>query len=298
MRACLDRTATAPDILDAVKDFARLMSKNIFSVSLLDLFHSIRVHRELILRLARREVTQRFQGSTLGVAWMLLTPLLTAAVFTFVFSTVFQTRWGGTQSGPFDFAILLLVGMAVHGLFAEAVGRAPQLIISQGNYVTKVIFPIEILPVVATLSSLVNALITVIIVVLGQLLLNGVLHWTMILWPLIIAPYLIFVTALVMFFAACGVFLRDLSQVVTLLVTCTLFLTPIFYPLNAVPGAFRTLMRLNPLTSIVEQSRTVIVFGGLPDFLSLFLYTICALLSLALAFWLFQRLRPGFADVL
>ena len=268
-------------------------------VDLWSLLRSVVTHRELILRLAGREVTQRFQGSLLGVAWMVLTPLLTAAVFTFVFSAVFQTRWGGTTpTGPFDFAILLLVGMAVHSVFAEAVGRAPILIVSQASYVTKVIFPIEVLPAVVVLSSLVNAVITVCIVLVGQLLLNGVFHWTAIFWPLVMAPYLIFVAALVMFFAACGVFLRDLSQVVSLLVTVTLFLTPIFYPLNAVPGAFRTVMRLNPLTSIVEQSRTVIVFGGLPDFVSLALYTLCSLAALALSFWLFQRLRPGFADVL
>jgi len=267
-------------------------------IALWSFLRSVLGNRELIFRLTRREITQRFQGSMLGVAWMVLTPLLTAAVFTFVFSVVFQTRWGGTQTGPFDFAILLLVGMAVHGIFAEAVGRAPTLILTQSSYVTKVIFPIEILPVVTALASLVNAVITVGIVILGQLLLKGVVHWTVIFWPLVIAPYLIFVMALVLFFAACGVFLRDLSQVVTLLVTSSLFLTPIFYPLDAVPGAFRVLMRLNPLTSIVEQSRTVIVFGGMPDFVSLGLYAICALISLALAFWLFQRLRPGFADVL
>lgn len=268
-------------------------------VNLWSLLRSVATHRELILRLAAREVTQRFQGSLLGVAWMVLTPLLTAAVFTFVFSAVFQTRWGGTTpTGPFDFAILLLVGMAVHGIFAEAVGRAPVLILSQASYVTKVVFPIEVLPVVVVLSSLVNAVMTITIVLVGQFLLNGVFHWTAVFWPVVIAPYLIFVAALVMFFAACGVFLRDLSQIVTLLVTVTLFLTPIFYPLDAVPGAFRTLMRLNPLTSIVEQSRTVIVYGGLPDFGSLALYTLCALAALALSFWLFQRLRPGFADVL
>jgi len=260
---------------------------------------SVVAHRELILRLATREVTQRFQGSLLGIIWMVLMPLLTAAVFTFVFSAVFQTRWGAaTPAGPFDFAILLLVGMAVHGIFAEAVGRAPTVILAQASYVTKVIFPIEVLPVVAVLASLVNAFVTVGIVVVGQALLKGVLHWTVIFWPLVIAPYLIFVVALTMFFAACGVFLRDLSQIVSLLVTVTLFLTPIFYPLDAVPGAFRQVMRLNPLTSIVEQSRTVIVFGGLPDFVSLGLYTLCALAALTAAYWLFQRLRPGFADVL
>ena len=148
------------------------------------------------------------------------------------------------------------------------------------------------------LTALVNAGVTILIVILGHLLLNGVLHWTAIFFPLVLAPFLIFVVALVLFFAACGIFLRDLSQVVALLITVSLFLTPIFYPLEAVPGAFRVVMRLNPLTSIVEQSRTVVVFGGLPNFTSLAIYAFCALLALAASFWLFQRMRPGFADVL
>ncbi|UZF91298.1 ABC transporter permease [Bosea sp. NBC_00550] len=260
--------------------------------------HSIIRHRQLIWRLVVREVTARFQGSVLGVAWMILTPLLTAAMYTFVFSTVFRTRWGVEQTGPFDFAILLLVGTAVHGVFAEAVARAPGLIVSHPTYVTKVVFPIEILPIVAVLSSLVNAGITIAIVLIGQMLLKGVFNWTFVLFPIVLLPFLIFVLALVMLFSACGVFLRDLSQVVGLLVTFSLFLTPIFYPLSAVPEPFRTVMRLNPLTSIVEQSRTVVVFGGLPDLFSLSIYMCLALVSLAASFWLFQRLRPGFADVL
>lgn len=267
-------------------------------VSLMGYWRSVFSHRQLIWRLTAREVTQRFQGSALGVTWMVLTPLLTAAVFTFVFSAVFRTRWPGDQTGPFDFALLLLTGMAVHGVFAEAVGRAPTLILSQPSYVTKVIFPIEVLPVITVLAALVNAGVTILIVILGHLMLNGVLHWTAIFFPLVLAPFLIFVVALVLFFAACGIFLRDLSQVVALLITVSLFLTPIFYPLEAVPGAFRVAMRLNPLTSIVEQSRTVVVFGGLPNFTSLAIYALCALLALAASFWLFQRMRPGFADVL
>ncbi len=259
---------------------------------------SVLAHRELIRRLVVREITQRFRGSFLGLAWMVLTPLLTATVFTFVFSAVFQTRWGGAQAGPFEFAVLLLVGMAIHGIFAEAISRAPVLILSQPSYVTKVVFPIEVLPVVALLASLVNAALTIVIVVVGQLALTGVLHWTIVFMPVVVAPYLIFITALVLLFSSCGVFLRDLSQMVSLLVTLTLFLTPIFYPLEAVPAAFRSIMLLNPLTFVVEQSRAVVVFGQLPDFLSLGLYSACALAALALAYWLFQRLRPSFADVL
>lgn len=267
-------------------------------LSLVSLTHSVAVHHQLIRRLVGREVTARVQGSMLGLAWMIITPLLTAAVFTFVFSAVFQARWGLEPGSTYDFAIILLVGLAVHGIFAEAVGRAPTLIINNASYVTKVVFPLEILPVVALLASLVNAGISLVIVVLGQLLLNGVLNWTLIFLPLVILPYLMFVLALMMFFAACGVFLRDLAQVVTLLVTVSLFLTPIFYPISAVPPAFQAAMRLNPLTLIVEQARAVVVQGVPPDFVSLGIYVLVASVALAVAFWFFQRLRPGFADVL
>ncbi|MDB5415464.1 MAG: transporter [Rubritepida sp.] len=268
-----------------------------FPASLPALLRSYIAHRDLISRLVGREISLRFQGSMLGVGWAFLLPLLTAAVYTFIFSAVFQSRWGGSDN-HFDFAFMLLIGMAVHSIFAEAVGRAPQLVFGNPSYVTKVIFPLEVLPVVTVLAALTNALIMLSIVIIGQALLKGVLHWTIIFIPVIILPYLVFVTAGVMLFAAIGVFMRDLSQIVGLLVTVTFFLTPIFYPLQSVPPRFQFVMRLNPLTAMVEQTRTVTIFGGLPDFLSLFLYSLCALLSLAIAFWIFQRMRPGFADVL
>jgi len=268
-----------------------------FPSQLPSFFRSCLAHRELVLRLVGREVSQRFRGSMLGLSWALLLPLLTAVVYTFVFSTIFQSRWGNSQSQS-DFALMLLIGMAVHSIFAEAVGRAPQLVVGNPSYVTKVIFPLEILPVVAVLAALVNGVIMLGIVVAGHALLNGMLNWTIVFLPVILAPYLIFVMAGVLICAAIGVFMRDLSQVIGLVVTMTFFLTPIFYPLQAVPERFRIVMRLNPLTSIIEQSRTVIIHGGMPDFLSLALYSLCALVSLAIGYWAFQRLRPGFADVL
>jgi lipopolysaccharide transport system permease protein len=234
----------------------------------------------------------------LGIGWTILTPLLTAAVFTFVFSGVFQMRWSGRSGSPYDFALMLLVGMMVHGLFAEAINRAPSLVVQNASYVTKVVFPLGILPLVVVLAALVNAGIATVIVLAGNLLINGVVHWTVLLFPLVIAPYLIFVTALVMVFAACGVFIRDLTQIVSLLVTVSLFMTPIFYPLDAVPPRFQVLMRLNPLTPVVEGSRNVLVLGTVPDFGNLAIYAACALASLAAAFWIFRRLRGAFADVL
>jgi lipopolysaccharide transport system permease protein len=266
--------------------------------SVVELARSLTAHRDLIFRLSAREFTQRFRGSVLGVAWAVLIPLLTALIYTFVFSTVFKARWPGVADGPFDFAIIFLTGIVVHTIFAEAVARAPALVVGNANYVKKVIFPLEILPIVSVLTALTNASIGIAIVVFGNLILNGKLHITIVTLPLIVAPYLVFVVALVLFFAAVGVYLRDLSQVVALLITITMFLTPIFFPIESVPERFQTVIWLNPLTFIVQQVRGVVIFGVWPNFFGLAIYTVASMASLALAFWLFQRLRSGFADVL
>jgi lipopolysaccharide transport system permease protein len=266
--------------------------------SIVEFARSVTAHRDLIFRLSAREFTQRFRGSVLGIAWAVLIPLLTALIYTFVFSTVFKARWPGVADGPFDFAIIFLAGIVVHTIFAEAVARAPGLVVGNANYVKKVIFPLEILPIVSVLTALTNATIGIAIVVFGNLVLNGKLHVTIITLPLIVAPYLVFVVALVLFFAAVGVYLRDLSQVVTLLITITMFLTPIFFPIESVPERFQTVIWLNPLTFIVQQVRGVVIFGEWPNFFGLTIYALASMASLALAFWLFQRLRNGFADVL
>lgn len=266
--------------------------------SLRSLFASLLAHRDLCWRLTVREVTQRFKGSMLGLVWAFLTPLLTAAVFTLVFTGIFPQRWPGRSGSPLDFALILLVGMAVHGVLAEALSRAPQIVVGNASYVTKVVFPLEVLPLVTTLAALVNLCITLLIVFVGNLLVNGSLHWTAVFLPVVLLPYIVFVAAAVTFIAACGVFIRDIALVITPVVTLMMFLSPMFFPLEAVPQAWRFLLRMNPMTPIMEQSRTVLLFGGWPDFGSLALYLALSLVSLAFAHWVFQRLRRGFADVL
>lgn len=266
--------------------------------SLAEFVKALGRHRVLIFRLAAREFTQRFRGSMLGATWAVLMPLFTAAVYTFVFSKVFQARWPGMSDGPFDFAVICLTGMVVHTIFAESVARASGLVLGNASYVTKVVFPLEILPVVTVLTALVNAGIGIAIVLVGNLLLNGKIYFTALMLPLVIAPYLLFVIGLVFFFAAAGVYLRDLSQLVSLLITVTLFLTPIFFPIEAIPESFRRVILLNPLTFVVQQARDVTIFGRWPDFVGLTIYSVAALAALACGFWIFQRLRNGFADVL
>lgn len=268
------------------------------STSLVSYMKSVHVHREMVRRLLQRDYGSRFKGSMFGALWSILTPVLTALVFTFVFTVVFPARWGAqVNAGTFDFTLLLLTGLAVHGMFAETITRAPGLIVSNANYVTRVVFPLEILPVVSVLNGLVTAAIALVIVVVANLLLNGQLHWTLIFLPAIVGPYLLFLLAACLVFAALGPYLRDLTHIVGFLVTLSLFLTPIFYPITAVPPRFQTAMHLNPLTFVVEQMRGIVLEGRIPDPWGWALYLAWALVALAAAYWLFQRLRTGFADV-
>jgi lipopolysaccharide transport system permease protein len=260
---------------------------------------SLLAHRDLIYRMVEREFTQRFRGSVLGAVWAILTPLLTALVYTFVFGTVFKARWGGSPADSQNsFTVILLTGVVVHSMFAEALGRAPVVVLSNAGYVKKVVFPLEILPVVAVCTALVNASFGLVIVLMLNLALTHAIHPTVLLLPVVLFPYLLFITGLVLFLGATGVYVRDLSQIVGLLITVSLFLTPIFYPITAVPASFQRVMWLNPLTFIVEQTRGVLLFGSLPDWRGAALYTAAATLLLAMCFWWFQRTRNGFADVM
>ena len=170
--------------------------------------------------------------------------------------------------------------------------------LSNPNYVKRVVFPLEILPVIAVGTALINAAFGMAIVVLLNLVLTHTVQWTMLLLPLVVVPYLLFVTGLVLFLGATGVYVRDLSQIVGFLVTVSLFLTPIFYPISAVPQSFQHFMWLNPLTFIVEQTRGIVLFGSLPDWQGLAIYTAASAALLSIGFWWFQRMRNGFADVL
>lgn len=266
--------------------------------SLPGLFRLLIAQRALCWRLVLRELAQRFRGSMLGLIWAVLTPLLTAAVFTLVFTGIFPTRWGTGGSSPFDFALLLLVGLSIYTLFSEAVGRAPRLIIDNANYVTRVVFPLEVLPPVIILSGLVNLVITVVLVVAGHYLAHGMVHSTALLLPLVLLPFLIFLMAAVIFVATIGVFVRDVALIIAPILTFMLFLSPIFFPVEAVPESWRIVVRLNPLTPIITEARAVLIFGDWPNFVALGVYLLCALGALAMAHWVFRRLRGGFADVL
>ena len=268
-------------------------------VSLSALIRSMAQHRQLIFQMIQREVVGRYKGSVIGLGWSFFNPVLMLAVYTFVFSVVFKARWGiDTNDSKTQFAVVLFVGMIVHGLFAEVVSRAPSLILSNVNYVKKVVFPLEILPIISLGAALFHSLISLGVLLLAFMLFNGFLQWTVIFLPLVIFPFICLTLGLAWIFASIGVFLRDMGQAINLIIMILMFLSPVFYPVTALPEEFRPWLLANPLTFIIEQSRAVLIWGHLPDFIGLVIYSLYSIVFMWLGFAWFQKTRKGFADVI
>jgi len=270
-----------------------------YPTSLAAMWRSVYSNRSLVRQLIGREIAGRYRGSVLGIAWSFFQPLLMLAVYTFVFSMVLQTTWRGeVGDGKVNFAIILFSGLIVYGLFAECINRAPTLILSNVNLVKRVVFPLEVLPVVMLGVAIFN-LIVGLLILFGAILLFGLdFHGSSLYLPLVLSPLLLMTLGLSLLLAAAGVYLRDLGHVVVVVTTILLFLSPVFYSISAVPEKIRFVIYLNPLTFIIEQVRAVLIWGRTPDWLWLMVYGGCSLLVAWLGFSLFQWTRKGFSDVL
>jgi lipopolysaccharide transport system permease protein len=262
-------------------------------------FRSLARNRELVLQLIRQEISGRYRGSIVGVAWSLLTPLLMLAIYTFVFSVIFGARWTpGVEQSRGEFAVILFAGLAVFNVFADCVVRAPTLILSNANYVSRVVFPLELLPVVAMGNALFHFCASMVVwVVVAAIVMDG-LPVTALLLPAVMVPLVLATLGVSWLLASLGVYLRDVSQFTTIIVTGLLFLSPIFYPLEAVPEKYRGVLLVNPMGYVVQSAREVLVHGQIPGLGFWLLATAMSGMVAALGFWWFQKTRKGFADVI
>ncbi len=269
-----------------------------FSTAPKEMVASLLRNRNLIKALVKREVIGRYRGSVLGIFWSFFNPVLMLAVYTFVFSVIFKARWNGSSDSKTEFALILFAGLIVFNLFAECISRAPGLILANTNYVKKVVFPLEILPWVSLGSALFHTLISIGVWLIAYVILFGLPHVTALMLPLVFIPLLLFIIGISWSLASLGVYLRDVSQFIGVITTILMFLSPIFYPVTALPEAYRPFLYLNPLTFIIEQVRDVLFWGELPDMTTLVAYGVGAILVAWLGFIWFQKTRKGFADVL
>lgn len=257
------------------------------------------LHRALIRQMTVREVVGRYRGSFMGLAWSFFNPLLMLLVYTFVFTTVFHSRWAGTSAtGKTSFAIVLFIGMIVYAIFADNINRAPTLITTNTSYVKRVVFPLEILPVIGMGASVFHALVSLLVWLLAYIFLVGAPHLTALLLPLVIMPFVVGILGACWILASIGVFMRDVNQTVGILTTALMFLAPVFYSTDNLPAKFKPVVLANPATFIIEQARTVLVWGRMPDWAGLGIYSLVSLVFAWVGFWWFQKTRKGFADVL
>ncbi|AOK33505.1 ABC transporter permease [Burkholderia cenocepacia] len=255
-------------------------------------------HRRLIYQMTRREVVGRYRGSVLGLLWSFFNPLLLLAVYTFVFSVIFKARWNTGSDSKTEFAVVLFVGMIVFQVFSETINRAPSLIISNANYVKKVVFPLEVLPAVALLVALFHAAISFCVLLLAMVVLGFSVPATVFYFPLVVLPFLLFTLGLSWFLASLGVYIQDIGQSIGLVTTVLMFLTPVFYPVSSLPAHYQHIVSLNPVAFVIEQSRNVVIWGTAPNWLGVLKMLLVSAIVAALGYQWFNRTRKGFADVL
>ncbi|CAG4887801.1 ABC transporter permease [Paraburkholderia saeva] len=255
-------------------------------------------HRELLRELVKRDFIGRYKGSMLGVVWSLFNPLLMLAIYTFVFSVAFKARWGGrSDESKIAFAIVLFSGIIVHSFFAECLNRAPSLITSHANYVKKVVFPLEILPWMALFSAMLHFLVSFGALLLFCLISRVDIHVGILLIPIALLPLMLMIMGMSWILASLGVYLRDLSQVIGMLVTISLFLAPIFYPIDSLPEAYKAFLAWNPITLPVIQLRNLMLWGKPFQWEEWALSLVIGLVIFQIGYWWFQKSRRGFADV-
>jgi len=264
----------------------------------IEMLGSLFRNHELIWNLVNREVVGRYKGSILGILWSLITPVLMLLVYTFVFSVIFKVRWNSASEEKTEFALVLFAGLLVFNLFSECINRAPGLILANVNYVKKVVFPLEVMPWVAIGSALFNFTVSFFVWLVAYMLILGLPHWTIVICPFIIAPFVLFIMGLSWALASLGVFLRDVGQIIGICVQMLMFITPIFYPVSALPTQFQALIFLNPVSIPIEMMRDVMYWGYVPSIELWLLSSVVSMLVAVIGFAWFQKTRKGFADVL
>lgn len=258
-------------------------------------------HRKLIWQFARKDVVLRYRGSLLGGAWSVLSPLIMLAIYTFVFQFVLHSKWpqeaGGT-SGTLDYALNLYAGLLIFNWFSECLGRAPKLILEQPYLVNKVIFPLHILGWAAAISAAIQMFVSLAIWLIASLLAGYEPTFYLLLSPLLPILLLPWLLALIWGLSSVGVFLRDLSQLLPIVITGLMFLSPVLYPIKALPASLQTVAYLNPLSSTIEGLRSLAFHPSDLNLLSIAISFVLSIFAAICALKLFNRLAPHFSDVL
>lgn len=251
----------------------------------------------LLRALVWRELHDRYRGSVLGILWALLVPLAMLTVYTFVFGFVFRARWAGGSDDPYAFALFIYSGLVPFLFLADVLGRAPVLLVQHASLVKRVVFPLPLLAVGATLAAAVHMMIGLAVLVAAAWLFNG-FDAAALLGALLVLPLVLAGMGLAWLLSASAVYFRDLGQAIPALLPVLLFLSPVFYPVEAVPEGFRAWMLGNPLTAVIDSLRAAVLGSGPVEWSGVGIGAAVAAAFALLGWVVFTRLQPGFADSL
>ncbi len=247
-----------------------------------------------------REIATKYKGSQLGLLWTIVNPLIMLSVYTLVFSQIFQAKWGSSADAtkPMNFALNLFAGLIVFNIFSESATRAPTLITSNPNFVKKIKFPLHVLGEMVIGSSLFHALVSFGILLTAKLITENKIPITATMLPLVLLPFILMCLGLIWLLSTIGVFIKDINQVITAVVSMLMFLSPIFYPTSALPSGLQWMATINPLAIVIEQARQCIIGGIMPNTSHLLLETCIALIWCEVNYRALKRLEKSFGDVL
>jgi lipopolysaccharide transport system permease protein len=263
------------------------------------LVRDLSAHRLLIRQFAWRDAVLRYKGSFLGILWSFLVPLMMLGVYTLVFGVIYKSPWGSSTS-KIEFVLNLFCGLIMFNVFAEAVQRAPVLILANPNYVKRVVFPLQVLPTAAVGSSLINLGFGLAILLPAACVAHHGISKTIWMFPLALVPLIALTLGLSWILAALGVFVRDLQQPVAIVTQVLFFLSGIFFPLSAVPPVrhLRAVMLLNPLTTVLDTARRTLLWGMVPMWRWWVPVTIGSFAVMLFGYYVFMRAKNAFADVI
>ncbi|MGC6655340.1 MULTISPECIES: ABC transporter permease [Pantoea] len=250
----------------------------------------------LVFNLTKRDIESRYRGTSLGIVWSLLNPVIMLSIYSFIFGFVFKAKWGVTTTE--NYSLIMFAGLLTHGFMAECIGKATGIYVNNISYVKKVLFPLETLCWVTVLGSLFQFLMGCLVFAIFCVILHQPVTITVLLVPLVMLPLVFLAYSVSLFLSSLGVYVRDMGQIVSVIIALMLFMSPIFYPVSSVPEKYRMFIYLNPLTFIVESLRDVVIYGKMFSFQGYSIYWLVCLIVHGLAVMWFNKVKRGFADVL
>jgi lipopolysaccharide transport system permease protein len=254
-------------------------------------------HRHLIGMMVKRDSLGKYKGSLLGALWPMINPVGHLILYTFLFCVILKVKLGGDGSTS-NFALYLMAGLLPWGAFSEALSRSSVCILEHPNYVKRVIFPLQVLPVITVLSTLVTEAMAFVILVAGVALFTHQIHATLLYLPLVCISQLLLTSGLCWLLASLGVYVRDIRHMMALTLAAWMYATPIVYPATSLPANFKFLLWLNPMAGIVLDYRRVVLEGLAPDWYHYGTYTLVAAVVFFAGFKFFEKTKKSFADVM